>query len=711
MKKILTVLLILAVACTAVFAREGERPKVAIVLGGGGAKGIAHIALLEKIEELGIPVDKVYGTSMGALIGGLYSAGYTPKEIESLVHNNDLERLFTSFLASGYNEVLDPFDFNTNNLASFSLDEGIGGVNGLIDDYMILNFFYKYLGNVPDNLDFETQLPIAFNCNAIDMLTGEETVFVGGSLVSAMRASMSIPVVFEPLITSTDVYMDGGMTANLPVHLAVEDGYDIIIAATVGNPMELTPDDYRTFSGMLNGLITIIVKKGVLGEPEQATLYIPIDTKENTTLGFGKSEDILECGRESVAKYEFELRAIADRFEDSEKVFPDPNRTGEYFLRYKTINRGEDFKSAKESRKEDLFSKTRVSLGLFGGFSFTFTIEKDKDLSDQSKFAVFPTASIRAFIKNIKDSRVSLDVRFKGAVNRELSLSALAMIRLTEDYGERLFFTTGLDAKMGSFSNITDVMSVTTFNITEYMFDGNLGLKLTDEEDHILNLVANAKLFGGYESTEGMRENLLKNWSFIPSFEFNAVWYPGYDTSLFAEGMRLDFVGNFGFTKSETFEWEPNFKLKAAYEINFPFGEKNDIWFDAMAVTHYGPEYMREFFQELGGWDGIPGLSYGNLYQDFIVGGLGYQRLLKDDFIKVYLMTQVRGGIRNSVSYANFTKLDQKDKKIPFYGLFDNGKWDLGWGIGVGVSTPVGSIIGGVGINLEKKVSFYVEIK
>ena len=711
MKKLLTVLLILAIACTAVFAREGERPKVAIVLGGGGAKGIAHIALLEKIEELGIPVDKVYGTSMGALIGGLYAAGYTPKEIESLVYNNDLERLFTAFLASGYNEVLDPFNFNTNNLISFSLDEGVGGINGLIDDYMILNFFYKYVGNVPDNLDFETQLPIAFNCNAIDMLTGEETVFVGGSLVSAMRASMSIPVVFEPLITDTEVYMDGGMTANLPVHLAIEDGYDIIIAATVGNPRELTPEDYETFSGMLNGLITIIVKKGVLEEPEKATLYIPIDTKDNTTLGFGRALDILECGRESVAKYEFELKAIADRFEASEKVFPDPDRIGEYFLRYKEINRGEDFKSSKESNREDLFAKTRVSLGLFGGFSFTFTIDKDQKISDQSKFAVFPTASARAFIKNIKDSRVSLDLRLKGAVNRELALSGLAMIRLTPDYGERLYLTTGLDAKMGSFSSITDIMSEFTMNVTEYMFDGNVGLKLTDEESYILNLIANAKVFGGYDSVKSREEDLLRTWSFLPSLEFNAVWYPGYSTSLFPEGMRFDFVGNVGLIKSKVFEWDFNFKLKAAYEINFKLNEKDSIRLDAKAVSHFGPDSMREFFSEYGGWNGIPGLSYGTLFQDFITCGLGYQRLLKDDFVKIYFLTNIRGGIRNRNPYADFTYLDQKDKKIPFYGLFDNGHWDLGWNIAVGVNSPVGGVIAGVGINLEKKVSFYVEIK
>ena len=77
----------------------------------------------------------------------------------------------------------------------------------------------------------------------------------------------------------------------------------------------------------------------------------------------------------------------------------------------------------------------------------------------------------------------------------------------------------------------------------------------------------------------------------------------------------------------------------------------------------------------------------------------------------IYFLTNIRGGIRNRNPYADFTYLDQKDKKIPFYGLFDNGHWDLGWNIAVGVNSPVGGVIAGVGINLEKKVSFYVEIK
>ena len=212
----------------------GDRPSVALVLSGGGAKGIAHIAIIEALEKYGIPIDKVFGTSMGALIGGLYAAGLSPAEMKEVVTSNDLMDLFTSFESTGYKEVLDAFDYNSNNVLSVSLGQGIGGVSGLIDDYMILNFLTKYIGNVPEGIDFDTDLVVPFECNAANLLTGDEVVFTGGNLITAMRSSMSIPLVFEPVTYSDSaVLVDGGAVCNYIVHRARAEGYDIVIVVTL----------------------------------------------------------------------------------------------------------------------------------------------------------------------------------------------------------------------------------------------------------------------------------------------------------------------------------------------------------------------------------------------------------------------------------------------------------------------------------------------
>ena len=124
-----------------VVAHPVGRPTVAVVLAGGGAKGITHIAMLDELERLGIPIDCVLGTSIGALIGGLYAAGYTPKEITEIVMNNNLMSLFTDLESSGYKELKEPFSYGSEGL-SLSMEDGVASINGLIDDYKIMNFFY-----------------------------------------------------------------------------------------------------------------------------------------------------------------------------------------------------------------------------------------------------------------------------------------------------------------------------------------------------------------------------------------------------------------------------------------------------------------------------------------------------------------------------------------------------------------------------------------
>ena len=161
-KTVIAVLLILAaisILPAKVKAKDGtERPSVALVLSGGGAKGVAHIPIIGELERYGIPIDKVFGTSMGALVGGLYCAGYSPKEMTEIVTGQDLMSMFTTILTSGYNEVLNAFDYSSNNVLSLSLSQGIGGTTGLIDDYMIMNFLVKYIGNVPKDIDFDKEI-------------------------------------------------------------------------------------------------------------------------------------------------------------------------------------------------------------------------------------------------------------------------------------------------------------------------------------------------------------------------------------------------------------------------------------------------------------------------------------------------------------------------------------------------------------------------
>ena len=245
-----------------------HRPTVALVLSGGGAKGAAHVGVIDYIEELGIPVDMVLGTSMGGLIGGLYALGYSVEEMDSLVRNMDwnwvlsdrLPREYVSYTDSKYKEkylISIPFYYERDYYEMKMADEyrfdglrrheafHIGADNESGSDFLKRNLLgslpsgYIYGQNVSnlissltigyqDSIDFQS-LPIPFACVATDMVSGKAKIWHGGKMNTAMRSTMSIPGMFAPVRTEGMVLVDGGMRDNYPTTLAREMGADIII--------------------------------------------------------------------------------------------------------------------------------------------------------------------------------------------------------------------------------------------------------------------------------------------------------------------------------------------------------------------------------------------------------------------------------------------------------------------------------------------------
>ena len=244
------------------------RPTVALVLSGGGAKGTAHVSVIKYIEELGIPVDLVVGTSMGGLVGGLYSLGYTVPEMDSIVRNMDwawalsdkLSRDYITYTDMKYKEkylLSIPFYYERDYFKMKVADENrfdnlrqhevlhIGADNEQGADFLKNNLLgslpsgYLYGQNVnnlissltigyQDSLDFQT-LPVPYVCVAADMVTGKTKIWHSGSINDAMRSTMSIPGVFAPVKTQGMVLVDGGIRDNFPTGLAREMGADIII--------------------------------------------------------------------------------------------------------------------------------------------------------------------------------------------------------------------------------------------------------------------------------------------------------------------------------------------------------------------------------------------------------------------------------------------------------------------------------------------------
>ena len=214
-----------------------------VVLGGGGAKGASHIGALKYIEEMGIPIDYVAGTSMGSIIGGLYAMGYSPDELTRLISNmnwseyigNKIDRSSMSQETRERNSTtLVNVSFNLNTL--FDNDPNTKFINSLPSAYVnnssLINLFNDLCIGYQEDMDFN-DLPIPFACVATNIVTGEEVVFRNGNVPTAMRASMAIPGVFSPVSIGDMVLVDGGLVNNFPADVLKEMGADIIIGVEV----------------------------------------------------------------------------------------------------------------------------------------------------------------------------------------------------------------------------------------------------------------------------------------------------------------------------------------------------------------------------------------------------------------------------------------------------------------------------------------------
>jgi NTE family protein len=237
MKHSLLLIILIAISFKVCFAQDVKRPKVAVVLSGGGAKGFAHIGALKVLEEEGIPIDIIVGTSMGSIVGGLYSIGYSADEIAELSLSQDWAALLSDNIPrkelDQYSRIERQRYFLTIPLTNDIKPEM---PSGLIKGQNVLNFLCGLTANVPKKADF-SKFPISFACIGTDLENGEEVIFNSGFLPTAIFSSMAIPGVFAPGEHNGRMYIDGGIVNNFPTDVARKMGADIIIGVDIRNDL------------------------------------------------------------------------------------------------------------------------------------------------------------------------------------------------------------------------------------------------------------------------------------------------------------------------------------------------------------------------------------------------------------------------------------------------------------------------------------------
>jgi NTE family protein len=234
---------------------ETSDPKIALVLSGGGAKGFAHIGVLKVLEEEGIPIDIIVGTSVGSIVGGLYSIGYSATEIETMAKEQNWPKLLSDVIPRRYLSTTDKAEKQRYIISlPFNEQKKLTLPKSLVNGQNVLNLFCGLAGNVPNNADFSS-FPISFACIGTDLETGKEVVIDNGFLPTAIFSSMAIPGAFLPGEHNGRTMIDGGIVNNFPTDVAKKMGADIIIGVDISSKL-FTRDEIKSMGDMFNQLLS-----------------------------------------------------------------------------------------------------------------------------------------------------------------------------------------------------------------------------------------------------------------------------------------------------------------------------------------------------------------------------------------------------------------------------------------------------------------------
>jgi len=328
MKRIFILLATILLCCT-VNAQHNDntavgRKKVAVVLSGGGAKGMAHIGVLKVLEKAGIPVDIITGTSMGSIIGGLYAIGYNANALDSMVRVQDWSYVITDKEDLRRQSLSDREKQNTY---AFSTGLTIGkkdkNAGGLIKGKNLAELFQQLCTGYTDSLDFTHDLLIPFACVATDIIDNSEVDFHSGRLPQAMRASMAIPAAFSPVRISDKVLVDGGLKNNYPADIAREMGADIIIGVTVQGAPKAADDLGNTMS-ILSQIIDVNCKNKYDENLAITDLHLPVDTKGYSSASFSQAaiDTLIRRGEELAMRRWDDIIALKQRIGIDETFHP-----------------------------------------------------------------------------------------------------------------------------------------------------------------------------------------------------------------------------------------------------------------------------------------------------------------------------------------------------------------------------------------------------
>lgn len=299
-------------------SKEGDaittRPRIGLVLSGGGARGYAHLGVLKALEQMHIPIDYIAATSMGAVVGGLYASGLSAGELERRLIETNLsdiafDRNERASLPQSQRE--DDFQYPIGLSAGYG-DGKLKLAAGFVQGNNLLALLQNWTLRLPGNISFD-KLPIPFRAVATDLANGAEVVLTQGSLPRAIRASMAAPGLFAPSQLDGRTLVDGGLVRNLPVKLAREMGADIIIAVNIATELR-DPLTLNSPAAVAQQMVTILMRQNVqeqIGLLNERDVLIEPDMGNLSFTDFSRGKDGVKAGYDAIERQQAKLAALA----------------------------------------------------------------------------------------------------------------------------------------------------------------------------------------------------------------------------------------------------------------------------------------------------------------------------------------------------------------------------------------------------------------
>ncbi len=688
-----------------------KRPKIGLVLSGGGAKGFAHIGVLKVLEQAGVKIDYITGTSMGAVIGGLYASGYNATQIDSIFTNTDFDELLQDYIPRSSKSF---YEKRNDQMYALSLPFNkfkIGIPIALSKGMYNYNLLSKLTHKVRYVNDF-SKLPIPFLCIATDIEKGEQVVLDKGYLAQAMLASSAFPSLFSPVEIDGKLLIDGGVMNNYPVEEIRKMGADIVIGVDVQDDLK----DRKSLKDATRILVQItnldMIK--VMKEKQKLTdVYIKPDVSDYGVISFDEGRNIIKKGEEAAFSVYEQIKKLGDTV----NYKPKKMNVGLDSLRIKNISISKldnytrayivgklNFKNGKTISYDDL--KTGINnINATQNFSrISYTLE-EKDNEDELKLSLTenPTTTFLKFglhYDGLYKSALLANITQKKSLFKNDVLSFDVglgdNIRYNLDYyiDNGFYWSFGIKSRYNTFNKnsttdfkngqLLSLLGLSSINVDFQDLTNQAYLQTVFMQKFLIGAGVEHKLLRIKSETLIGTNPIFENSSYLSAFGY--MTYDSYDNKLFPKRGFM-FSGDIQtYLHSSDYTKEFNRYSIAKGEIGFAksFYKKFSLKVQSEAGFAFGNDSVHFFDFVLGGY----GFNMVNNFRYFY--GYDYLSIAGDSYIKSCFTLDYEFYKKNHINIAaNYANIED--------GLFEKGNWLSkptynGYAIGYALESIIGPV-------------------